>query len=275
MKSGWTKKPRSRFEHHLFHKEKFCRGYAWDWMVDHAAFKNISLDVSGRTVQINRGQLCYSIRYLAAAWNWDKAAVSRFLTRLKTETMIETQTETGQTIITICNYERFNALDLETETPTETPTETRVRQQRDSSETNNKKDKTYKKENTPPAPKGEGDLFGGKKAEPTPAEILSAIIPVQLAQDFVEHRRRMGKKHHLTDLAAKQLAKKWGGYSNRIAAFEQSIANGWQGVFEVKQTQQRGPAHMPTDGIGRMIENRNRQRESEPQSFMGKAKTIG
>lgn len=140
---------------------------------------------------------------------------------------------------------------------------------------NKTKQRREEKSNTPLSPKGEGDLFGGKKAEPSPAEILSAIIPVQLAEDFVEHRRRMGKKHHLTDLAARQLAKKWGGYSNRIAAFEQSIANGWQGVFEVKQTQQRGPAHMPTDGIGRMIENRSRQRESDPQAFMGKAKTIG
>jgi hypothetical protein len=272
---GWTKKPRSRFEHHLFAKEKFCRGYAWDWLVDHAAFKPLSVDVSGRTVELQRGQLCYSIRFLAKAWNWDKAAVSRFLTRLKTETMIETHTETGQTIITICNYEKFNAIEPETETGAETPPETEARQQRDSSETNKKKYKKDKKEETPPkAPQG-ADLFGGKPKDPSPVEILTQIIPQQLAEDFVEHRRRMGRKHHITNVAARLLVKQWKGKPNVVGAFEQSIRNGWQGVFEVKQETRRAPGVPGTEGIKRMIQDRNQRRDMEPGGYLAKGKTIG
>jgi hypothetical protein len=146
--TGYVKSHRKRFSHHLFAGQKFCRGYAWDWLIAHAAWKPTRVDVRGRTVHLERGQLCYSIRYMAEAWGWDKAAVDRFITRLKTDTMIETATETGQLIITICNYCEYQGDESRTETATETATETKLRQQRDSSETNKKKDKKLEEGNT-------------------------------------------------------------------------------------------------------------------------------
>lgn len=165
--TGWTKKPRGRFEHPLFEREKFCRGYAWDWLCDHAAFKAMEVSPNGRTVKLERGQLCYSIRYLAKAWNWDKAAVDRFLRRLKSETLIDTRTETGQTIITICDYEYFSGEKETGETPTETPTETAARQQRDSSETNKKEGKQNDNISPLTPHRGEDDLFSEPKSNAT------------------------------------------------------------------------------------------------------------
>jgi hypothetical protein len=144
--SGYLRAQRDRFNHHLFAREKFCRGYAWDWMVAQARFNDCVVDVAGKSVNLKRGQFSHSIRFMAQAWNWDKAAVSRFITRLKTETMIETSTETGQIVITICNYERYQADVKPTETPAASPPETAARQQRDSSETKNKDDETTVKE---------------------------------------------------------------------------------------------------------------------------------
>lgn len=170
--TGFLLAQRARFEHHLFAREKFCRGYAWDWMVAKAAFRDTTVSISGKTITLKRGQLSYSIRYLAEAWNWDKAAVSRFIARLKTETMVETDTETGQIIITICNYERYQSPDRDTETATETPSETPARQQRDSSETNKKELKTIITNNPAQGMEGETPLSQKiqRRSSPMPPE---------------------------------------------------------------------------------------------------------
>lgn len=229
--TGWTKKPRSRFAHPLFKNQKFCRGYAWDWLCDHAAYKPVEIEVKGRIVNLERGQLCYSIRYLAEAWNWDKAAVDRFLRRLKTETMIETHTETGQTIITICNYETFNKPERNTETDAETATETGARQERDRSETNKKKDKKDKKYPPLPPSGGQGDLLGDGKPE-TPLSVLAQVISEERAKAFIEHRKKLRKPMtvHAARLAISELRK----MPDPAASVDQSIMNGWAGVFPVK-----------------------------------------
>lgn len=133
---------RDRFEHHLFRAEKFCRGYAWDWLVAEARWKDATkpIDLKGTKVWLKRGQLTHSTRHIAKVWNWDKAAVSRFIARLKTEAMIETSTEAGQMVITICNYDRYQSVDTGPETATDTQADTAARQQRDSTETNKNKD---------------------------------------------------------------------------------------------------------------------------------------
>lgn len=232
--TGWTKKPRSRFGHHLFAREKFCRGYAWDWLCDKAAFNPTVIDVQGKSIHLERGQICHSIRFIANAWNWDKAAVSRFLTRLKTETMIETHTETGLTVITICNYEKFNRSESSPETPTETAPETKVRQERDSSETDKKNDKNEKKERRAEAPVD--DLFPATVPKPEPKDaigILAEVVPRELAESFVAHRKALKKP--LTVQGATMAANRLKTFQDPQGAVSDAIMNGWSGVFD------RGP----------------------------------
>lgn len=133
---------RDRFKHPLFKAEKFCRGYAWDWIVANAVWREDGhpVEIKGQIVRLNRGQLSYSVRFMAEAWRWDKAAVSRFIARLKTEAMIETHTDTGQMVITVCNYDKYQSRAGLTETAPETASETGARQHRDSTETKKNKD---------------------------------------------------------------------------------------------------------------------------------------
>lgn len=127
MERGWM-------EHPVFGNAPYSKREAWAYLIENAAWKPVRFDIRGQIVLIERGQFATSVRRLAAAWDWDKAAVSRFLTRLKTETMIETSTETGQIIITVCNYDLYQASPSESETPSETESETPARQQRDTKE---------------------------------------------------------------------------------------------------------------------------------------------
>lgn len=123
---------RGIFEHHVFNDgQPFSRREAWLWLLAEAAWKGRIKAVPGSGIRLSRGQLSHSIRFMASAWNWDKARVERFLGRLKTETMIETHIETGQTVITICKYDDYQRVSLPAKTPSETAGETATRQGRD------------------------------------------------------------------------------------------------------------------------------------------------
>lgn len=146
--SGFYRMHRGWLEHPVLGGEPMCKRAAWAWLIEEASWSHRRRDVKGQTIQLRRGQLTASVRFLAEAWGWHRAKVERFLGRLQTEAMIETATETGQTIITICNYERYQTAALEAETEGETLIETGARQQRDRSETNDKEGKERKKGTT-------------------------------------------------------------------------------------------------------------------------------
>lgn len=144
--SGWYRMHRGWQDNPMFAREEYSKRDAWVWMIERAAWKQTRAKAGGSIVTLERGQFTASIRFMAEAWGWHRAKVERFLNALKTETMIETRTETGQIVITVCNYDEYQASDDDAETPAETGVETPARHERDTSETNNKKDKNLRRE---------------------------------------------------------------------------------------------------------------------------------
>jgi len=127
--------------------EPYCRRAAWCWLIEHACWRDTPFNAAGHTITLHRGQLCHSIRHLADAWHWSVGAVQRFIKRLKTDSMIDTATDTvsgaRRLIITVCNYERYQApngrAQNRTDSPTDTPTDSEPIQKEsreDSSEAN-------------------------------------------------------------------------------------------------------------------------------------------
>ena len=104
--SGFATIQRDARKHPLFHGDADRFG-AWVWLILGAAWKPTPFDIAGKTVTLERGQICVSIRQLGDEWGWSKSKVDRFLTRLETETMIERKAGQGRCIITICNYEKY------------------------------------------------------------------------------------------------------------------------------------------------------------------------
>src|SRR5262249_46081072 len=86
---------------------------AWCWLLFEAAWKPKRIAVHNRNgantmLALKRGQLSHSVRYMAKAWGWrSDFRVRTFLNRLKSGAQINTQTDAGQTVITICNYEHY------------------------------------------------------------------------------------------------------------------------------------------------------------------------
>lgn len=191
--TGFVLAERDRFKHKLFRNDEFCAGYAWDWLVAQAAYSDVEIWVKGKSITLHRGQLCFSTRFLAEAWKWSKSKTHRFLTRLKTEAMIETRSETGQLIITICNYDYYQSSERRSGTEDGTGGGTAAGQQRDSSGTKNNKKNTKQKNNN--ACGEEDDLFSAQ-SEPLPKEPMPDPIEEgfeRLWASWPSHNRKFGK----------------------------------------------------------------------------------
>lgn len=104
--SGFVAAYREAVDHPLFMGNAERLG-AWMWLVMKAAWKPTPYDIAGKIVTIERGQVCVSRSQLSKAWGMSPSGVERFLTRLKTEQMIEQATGQGRSIITICNYSKY------------------------------------------------------------------------------------------------------------------------------------------------------------------------
>jgi hypothetical protein len=128
---------RGIWDHPLLNsREPFTRREAWLWLISEASWKPRRRRVGSSSVEIGRGEIAHSIRFIAEAWGWPKSNVARFLDALKTDTMIETRTDHGVTVITICKYDEYQRVSLPERDTNGTACGTELGQQRDKLEDN-------------------------------------------------------------------------------------------------------------------------------------------
>lgn len=103
---------RGWFDHPTFKPEPFTEREAWIWLIAEAAFRAHRRRVGSVTVTLTRGQLAHSLRFMADKWRWKEPRVRRFLARLKEDAMIDAASDAGVTVITICNYSKYQRVSL-------------------------------------------------------------------------------------------------------------------------------------------------------------------
>jgi hypothetical protein len=67
---------------------------------------------------------------MGRAWRWPEARVRRFLECLKTDAMIDAATDAGRTIVSICNYDRYQWSAGDTDAAIDAPSDARSTQHR-------------------------------------------------------------------------------------------------------------------------------------------------
>jgi hypothetical protein len=110
MLGGFVKIPRGLFDQPPFNRpgrDSFDRNSAFVWLVEHAAWTSTTINAGGRSVDLERGQLCHSLRRLAATWCWSETSVRRFLDALRIRRLADAASVAGQTVVTICNFDDF------------------------------------------------------------------------------------------------------------------------------------------------------------------------
>jgi hypothetical protein len=200
MERGWM-------ESGFFGEAPYSDREAWCWMIEEAAYEPTVVPVNGEPVTLQRGQFSASIRFMAEKFQWSKDRVTRFMNRLTKWEMVSTDTSTGQNLVTICNYSKYQ--------DTKDSTKDRV--------------KDRPKDDPKDAPKDKQEEL---------KEIKKDIgdFPEETWNDFLAMRKKIGKA--ATDKAQKLLLgdlkklKAEGHDINRV--LEKSIINSWQGVFPLK-----------------------------------------
>ena len=79
----------------------------WVWMILTANYDNREVAFCGHRVSLQRGQLAVNLSYLSKLWHISSQAVSKFLVKLEVEGMVSRSVNDKVTVITICNYDRY------------------------------------------------------------------------------------------------------------------------------------------------------------------------
>lgn len=120
--------------------------------------------IAGKFIELDRGEVVASLRYLMSRWSWSMSKVCDYLELLRSQQMVVVTKESGVTKIRLVNFEKHNSLsekdskkdsksrnqtgfEQNKETAKSTQTGTLREQPGDSEGANNKKDNKVKKEN--------------------------------------------------------------------------------------------------------------------------------
>lgn len=98
---------RGVWEHPCFAPEPYTEREAWLWMIGAAVWRDKRVRAGREMVDLKRGQLAFSERFMAQRWGWDKSRVHRFLLRLQHEAMVSVKSDHSVNQITICNYDKY------------------------------------------------------------------------------------------------------------------------------------------------------------------------
>ena len=120
MSKGYVKIYRQIFDNPLYFSEPFNRTHAWLDLLLIADHQKSTFFARGIQINIERGEIGYSIKNLSGRWKWSRGKVIRFLEYLKNEKQITYQTTNITTIISICNYDMYQQVGWHTEHQTDT-----------------------------------------------------------------------------------------------------------------------------------------------------------
>jgi|GEM_PF-2071207 hypothetical protein len=171
-------------------RKPFSRLEAWAWLLLEAAWKprrvHMSNDRVHGVLELERGQLSHSLRFMADKWGWSVKKLRRFLVWLETDQMITTQTDTGQTLITICKYNDYQLQSASKETQTHTQRDTHRAHTGHKEEKGNKVIKDNRRESAR-ADEPEGfaewyEVYPRKKQRNAAIRAYRKIVPKEITQ---------------------------------------------------------------------------------------------
>jgi hypothetical protein len=147
MLQGWIKLHRTLTENPLWKDEKFSRGQAWvDLLLNTNHAHGYFRTANGRRVDVGRGQCGMSQLTMSKRWQWSRGKVKRFLSELEKDQNIIQQTVQQNSLLTICNYSKYQTSEIGASTIHGTISET-VSEQQTVNKRDSKRDTNKNEEN--------------------------------------------------------------------------------------------------------------------------------
>jgi hypothetical protein len=138
MSRGFIAVSRGIFDHPIFADEPFTEREAWLWLVEQAVWRDTRARVGRSMVELKRGQCAFAARFMAQKWRWSEARVRRFFKRLTGDAMMVVQPTRNATLITICNYDKYQGERQADDAQTDAQNEVKTTQRRNTKQLNNK-----------------------------------------------------------------------------------------------------------------------------------------
>ena len=105
---GYIKLYRQIIENPIWLIKPFSEGQAWVDLLCIATFdKGFIKSKNGQIIQLKRGDCGYSILSLSKRWGWSRGKVTRYLSLLNEQKMIQQKTDGKLTIISIINFDKY------------------------------------------------------------------------------------------------------------------------------------------------------------------------
>lgn len=204
----------------------------WLYLLLNASHKGYSAMFNGKKIELNAGQLITGRRSMAEKCNISESKAHRILKTFEIEHQIEQQTGNKNRLITILNWDKYQNSEQQIEQQVNINRTTNEQQVNTNKNVKNvKNDKNVKniKENIKRKAGGYEATINGYTQNP---DLINAIY------GFIEMRKAIKKP--LTDNALKlifgKLNKLADNDETKTEILNQSIMNGWQGVFELRNS---------------------------------------
>jgi hypothetical protein len=236
---GYVRIHRPLFEDHPAFRND-AEAMAFAWLIVKAAWKPVTLRYKERKVSLKRGQLTVSQRDMAHALDRDKAWIERLWKRLKAEAMITVEVEAGVAVITICNYDQYQADVGSREAVNEAPDEAEVRQAQGTEQVKEE----VKEVNSEP------------KGSSPRAWALPVGVSLQVWEDFLSNRKR--KKLGNTETAWKAFNDDLQRVSIQTGIpppklIEHAAAKGWGSINDPRNQRNERSSNPTGDAVSNVL----------------------
>lgn len=227
---------------------------AWSWMIGEANWEAREKNISGLPVMLERGQFSHSLRFMATKFQWSKGKVERFLQKISVWNMIKicSKIETGQNIITICNYDKYQAKRGKSETHAGTGSGTEARHMR--GQTINPSIPSNQLEDT-----NVSSISPPKKQKKSKQAEKPESVPDQLWEDFLVLRKK--KNAPVTQTVLNGIATEARKLNWPIeTAISEMCQRTWQGfkaqwIINERERNERNSNYQPASGHNRNFED--------------------
>ena len=148
MNNGFIPISRKFFENPFWSEDRvFSKCEAWLDLIQTARIEQSNAIINGKVIELQRGELCASIRFLAKRWTWGEQKIRTYLKMLSDLGMITSRQHRGETIVTLVNYGFYNDLKQDNNTLNNTGI-TQEQHRHNTGVTQNKTKKQLNKETT-------------------------------------------------------------------------------------------------------------------------------
>ena len=139
---GWIAIHRKLVESDEWLSEPFTRGQAWIDLLCLANHKDGFIRVSGQKIPVKRGECGWSLLKLSRRWGWSRGKTKRFVLELEKDGKVVVKQDNRTTILSICNYSKYQDKSHSCSTPDRTPNghQTDTRQDTNNNDNNDNND---------------------------------------------------------------------------------------------------------------------------------------